>query len=114
MKTRIAVLVGIAVLMGALVGAEAALAQAGGGGGGGEEIGGNIGRLLSEWGTQIYLGLIAIGGLFFLLNQKYGLMAMWVCAALVIGMFVMSPDSVQTATEGLGNTIFGGSGGGAR
>ena len=111
MKVRLAVLVGIAVVAIGLVGAEAALAQAGGGGSG-EEIGGNIGELLSEWGQQIFVGILAVGALFFLLNQKYGLLAVWVVAALVVGMFVMSPDSVQSASEGLGNTIFGGGGGG--
>ena len=112
MKVRLAVLVGIVVVAIGLVGAEAALAQAGGGGGSGEEIGGNIGELLSEWGQQIFVGILAVGALFFLLNQKYGLLAVWVVAALVVGMFVMSPDSVQSASEGLGNTIFGGGGGG--
>lgn len=112
MKVKVAVLVGVSLVAMALVGADLALAQAGGGGGGGEEIGSNIGELLSQWATEIYLGIVAIVGLVFLLNQRYAQLAVFVAAAMVVGIFVTQPDAVSGAAEAIGNSILGGGGGG--
>jgi len=108
MRIKVAVVVGVALVAMALVGADLALAQAGGSGGGGEKIGTNIGELLSAWATQIYLGVVAIVGIMFLLNQRYAQMAIFVAAAMVIGIFVTQPDAVSAGAEGIGNSILGG------
>lgn len=106
MKGKIAVLAVVVVVV-ALVGAEAAFAQAGGGGGGGEKIGSNIGELLSQWATEIYLGIVAIVGLVFLLNQRYAQLAVFVGAAMVVGIFVTQPDAVSGGAEAIGNSVLG-------
>lgn len=86
----------------ALVGAEAALAQ-----GGGEDIGGNVGELLGGWATELYVGVIAIVAIVFLFSKRYVELAVFCVAALVVGIFVSSPEAVSQAAQGLGNTILG-------
>lgn len=108
MKAKFSIAVLVVVVLALLVGADLALAQAGGSGGGGEKIGTNIGELLSAWATQIYLGVVAIVGIMFLVNQRYAQMAVFIAAAMVIGIFVTQPDAVSGAAEGIGNSILGG------
>jgi hypothetical protein len=89
------------VAVAALVGPEAALAQ------GGEDIGGNLGELLGGWATELYVGVIAIVSIVFLLSKRYVELAIFVVAALVVGVFVTSPDSVSKAAQGIGETVLG-------
>ncbi len=83
-----------------LVGAESALAQ-------GEDIGGNVGELLGGWATELYVGVIAIVAIIFLFSKRYVELAVFCIAALVVGIFVSSPDSVSNAAQSIGDTILG-------
>lgn len=86
----------------ALLAAESALAQ-----GGGEDIGGNVGELLGGWATELYVGVIAIVSIVFLFSKRYVELAVFCVAALVVGIFVSSPDAVAQAAQGIGDTILG-------
>ncbi|MDQ3066402.1 MAG: hypothetical protein M3R12_04510 [Actinomycetota bacterium] len=84
-----------------LLGAETALAQ------GGEDIGGNVGKLLGGWATELYVGVIAIVAIVFLFSKRYVELAVFCVAALVVGIFVTSPESVSQAAQGIGDTVLG-------
>jgi drug/metabolite transporter (DMT)-like permease len=98
--TAAAVLLGIAVLL--LVAADA-LAQAGGG----EDVGKNFGDLLQGWAAQIYLGVVAIVSIVFLINRAYSQLGVFMIAAVVVGMFVVSPESFKNFAGDTAKALFG-------
>jgi hypothetical protein len=94
-----AAVLGVAVLL--LFVPDAALAQ-----GGGNDVGKNFGDLLQKYATQIYLGIVAIVSLIFLINRAYSQLGIFVIAAVVVGMLVVSPDSFQALAKDTANALF--------
>ncbi len=89
----------------ALLHAPVALAQ------GGEQVGENIGDLLSGWAQALFIGIAAIISLVFLLNRRYNELALFLLAAVLVGGFVLAPDAVAGTIEDLWKTITGSGGG---
>jgi hypothetical protein len=97
----IAVLLGIGALL--LIAPDALAQQAGGG----EDVGKNLGDLLQDWGTQIYLGIVATVSIVFLINRAYSQLGLFIVAAVVVGMFVVSPESFKNFAGDTAKTLFG-------
>lgn len=89
----------------ALLHAPVALGQ------GGEQVGENIGDLLSGWAQALFIGIAAIISLVFLLNRRYNELALFLLAAVLVGGFVLAPDAVAGTIEDLWKTITGSGGG---
>jgi len=71
----------------------------------GNDVGANLGRLLRHYAGELYAGVIAIFSLMFLVNRRYGELAMFMLAAVVVGWLVFSPDSVADAARSIGKQI---------
>ena len=82
--------------------APVALAQ-----GEGEKVGENIGNLLGGWAKNLYVGIAAVVALMFLLNRRFADLAVFMCAALIVGGFVMAPNDVADTVRDVWKTITG-------
>jgi hypothetical protein len=98
---RIRVTASLAVLGGWLYAASPALAQEG------EKVGENLGDLLSGWARPLYIGIAAIIALVFLVNRRFGELAVFMVAAVVVGGFVLAPDSVAATVEDIWGSVTG-------
>jgi hypothetical protein len=99
MRTRISVVVGAAA--GLLYLAPSAQAQ------NSEEVGENLGDLLSGWAEALYVGIAALIALVFLMNRKYSELAVFFLAAILVGGFVLAPNSVAGTVEDIWRTVTG-------
>lgn len=72
---------------------------------GGNDIGHNIGSTLRHYAGEVYGGIIAIVGLVFLLNRKFTDLAVFFCAAVLVGWLVFSPDQVAEMARAIGQRI---------
>ena len=77
--------------------------------GDGESIGKNLGELLSGWAIWLYAGVTALVSVVFLLNRRYNELAVWMVAAIAVGIIILSPASFSGLVEGIGDAITGGS-----
>jgi hypothetical protein len=75
--------------------------------GDGERVGENIGNLLGGWAKSLYVGIGAVVALLFLLNRRFGDLAVFMVAALIVGGFVMVPDEVAGTVRDIWRTITG-------
>ena len=91
----------LAALGGSLYAASPALAQEG------EKVGDNLGDLLSGWARPLYIGIAAIVALVFLVNRRFGELAVFLVAAVVVGGFVLAPDSVASTVEDIWSSVTG-------
>ena len=73
----------------------------------GERVGENIGNLLGGWAKNLYVGIAAVVALVFLLNRKFGEMAVFMLAALLVGGFVMAPHEISGVIRDIWSTITG-------
>jgi hypothetical protein len=71
----------------------------------GERIGENVGHLLGGWAKSLYVGIAAVVALVFLLNRKFGELAVFMLAALLVGGFVMAPNDVSGMVRDIWSTI---------
>jgi hypothetical protein len=71
----------------------------------GERVGQNIGDLLGGWAKSLYVGIAAVVALVFLLNRKFGELALFMLAALLVGGFVMAPHEVSGVVRDIWATI---------
>jgi hypothetical protein len=71
----------------------------------GNDIGHNIGSTLRHYAGEIYGGVLAIVGILFLLNRKFTDLAVFLCAAVLVGWLVFSPDQVADAARAIGQRI---------
>jgi hypothetical protein len=72
----------------------------------GNDVGANLSKLLRHYAGELYGGVIAIVGLVFLLNRRYGELATFLLASVVVAWLVFSPDQVADAARSIGNQIF--------
>lgn len=73
----------------------------------GNDVGRRLGDFLKGIAGPIYGGVIAIVSIVFLLNRRYSELGMFVLAAIVVGWFVFSGDSVGHTARSIANQIFG-------
>jgi hypothetical protein len=98
---RLRMTASLAALGGSLYAASSALAQQG------ERVGDNLGDLLSGWARPLYIGIAAIIALVFLVNRRFGELAVFLVAAVVVGGFVLAPDSVAATVEDIWASVTG-------
>jgi uncharacterized membrane protein YccC len=72
----------------------------------GNDVGANVSKLLRHYAGELYGGVIAIVGLMFLLNRRYGELATFLLASVVVAWLVFSPDQVAHAARSIGDQIF--------
>ena len=73
--------------------------------GDGEPVGENVGHLLGGWAKSLYVGIAAVVALVFLLNRKFGELAVFMLAALLVGGFVMAPNDITSMVRDIWSTI---------
>ena len=96
---RLAALAALAVLVALLCPAIAAAAT-------GNDVGANLSKLLRHYAGELYGGVIAVVSLMFLINRRYGELATFLVASVVVAWLVFSPDQVANAARSIGNQIF--------
>ncbi len=74
---------------------------------GGPEIGQNLGELLSSWAEPLFIGIAALISLVFLVNRRYGELAVFLVAAMVVGGFVLAPESIAATVQSMWQTMVG-------
>ena len=72
----------------------------------GNDVGENLGHVLRHFAGQLYAGVIAVVSLGFLINRRYGELATFLLASVVVAWLVFSPDDVARAARAIGNEIF--------
>jgi hypothetical protein len=75
--------------------------------GDGEKVGENVGHLLGGWAKSLYVGIAAVVALMFLMNRRFGDLAVFMLAALIVGGFVMVPNEVSSVVRDIWSTITG-------
>jgi hypothetical protein len=75
--------------------------------GGGEQVGENVGNLLGSWAKSLYVGIAAVVALMFLMTRRFGDLAIFMLAALLVGGFVMAPNDIASLVRDLWATIVG-------
>ncbi len=73
----------------------------------GEKVGENVGNLLGGWAKSLYVGIAAVVALMFLMNRRFGDLAIFMLAALLVGGFVMAPGDISKMVQDIWNTIVG-------
>ena len=73
--------------------------------GDGEKVGENVGHLLGGWAKSLYVGIAAVVALMFLMNRRFGDLALFMLAALLVGGFVMAPADVASLVRSIWTTI---------
>jgi peptidoglycan/LPS O-acetylase OafA/YrhL len=99
MRRRVTALVA-ALVVPVLMWPASALAETG------NDVGANLSKLLRHYAGELYGGVIAIVGLMFLLNRRYGELATFLLASVVVAWLVFSPDQVAHAARSIGDQIF--------
>src|SRR3954470_24315355 len=72
--------------------------------GDGEKVGENIGNLLGGWARSLYVGIAAIVALMFLLNRRFADLAVFMLAAVLVGGFVIAPNSIAGVVHDIWTT----------
>src|SRR5919202_2354930 len=75
--------------------------------GSGEKVGENVGHLLGGWAKSLYVGIAAVVALMFLMNRRFGDLALFMLAALLVGGFVMAPGDIAALVRSIWTTISG-------
>src|SRR5215210_4934254 len=75
--------------------------------GDGEKVGENVGNLLGGWAKSLYVGIAAVVALMFLMNRRFGDLAIFMLAALLVGGFVMAPSDISSMVKSIWTTITG-------
>jgi uncharacterized membrane protein YccC len=71
----------------------------------GNDVGANLSKLLRHYAGELYGGVIAMVSLLFLINRRYGELATFMMASVVVAWLVFSPDQVASAARSIGNQI---------
>jgi hypothetical protein len=75
--------------------------------GDGEKVGENVGNLLGGWAKSLYVGIAALVALMFLMNRRFGDLAIFMLAALLVGGFVMAPGDISAMVKDIWHTVTG-------
>ncbi len=75
--------------------------------GDGEKVGENVGKLLGGWAQSLFVGIAAVVALMFLMNRRFGDLAIFMLAALLVGGFVMAPSDISAIIKDIWSTVVG-------
>jgi hypothetical protein len=75
--------------------------------GGGEQVGENLGNMLGGWAKSLYAGIAGIVAVVFLFNRRFGELAVFVGAAIIVGGFVLAPRDVASMVHDIWATLTG-------
>ena len=104
-RSRLLVLALCALLaVGALSGLSPDLASAAADG---KEIGKNIGTTLSYWAKYIYAGVAGLFACVYLGKRDVGGGVVFLCMAVVLGMFAVDTATGASLSDAIGNTVLG-------
>jgi uncharacterized metal-binding protein len=73
-----------------------------------DNIGGNLEDLLRKFGEAFLYGVVAVVAIFFLIQRKYGELAVWVGVSLLVGWLVLSPDTAAQTGRDFVDSLLGG------
>jgi hypothetical protein len=73
--------------------------------GGGDQVGQNLGHMLGGWAKSLYAGIAAIVAVMFLFNRRFGELAVFVGAAIVVGGFVFAPGNIAAIAHDIWSTL---------
>jgi hypothetical protein len=72
-----------------------------------EQVGSNLGHILTGWAKALFIAIAMFSGIKFLFNHKYSDMAIFVIALVVIGGLIYSPGQVETMIRGFWTSLTG-------
>jgi hypothetical protein len=71
----------------------------------GNDVGKNLGDLLTHYAGELYGGIIAAISLVFLLHRRYGELASFLMASVIVAWMVFSPDQIAHTARSIGDQI---------
>jgi hypothetical protein len=71
------------------------------------DVGANVAQLLKGYAGELYGAIAGTASLVFLLNRRYTELALFVCAAIVVGWLVFAPGDIAAAAEAIAKQVFG-------
>lgn len=71
----------------------------------GEQVGKNLGNMIGGWAKSLYIGIAGIVAIVFLFNRKFTELALFCVAAIIVGGFVLAPDSVAEMVKGFWSSL---------
>lgn len=71
----------------------------------GNDVAHNLASLLRGYAGEIYTGIVAVVGLLFLFNRRFSDLAMFFCAAILVGWLVFAPDQVAQLARAIGQRV---------
>jgi hypothetical protein len=75
--------------------------------GGGEQVGQHLGDLLGGWAKSLFAGVTAIVSVMFLVNRRFAELGVFICAAIVVGGFVLAPRDIAGTIHAIWSTLTG-------
>lgn len=73
----------------------------------GDDVGANLGKMLTGWGAALYWGIGAIVAISLFLGRKYADLMVFGVFALVIGGFIFSHGTVQNVITSMWRALAG-------
>jgi hypothetical protein len=73
----------------------------------GNDVGKNLADLLTHYAGELYGGIIAAVSLVFLIHRRYGELATFLVASVVVAWMVFSPDQIAHTARSIGDQILG-------
>lgn len=73
----------------------------------GAQVGDNLGKLLQSWSKGLFAGIAGLVALVFLLNRRFSELAVFLVACVVVGGFVLAPNSIAGTVRDIWSTLAG-------
>ena len=71
----------------------------------GENVGENVGNLLGGWAKSLYVGIAAVVALMFLMNRRFGDLAIFMLAAVLVGGLGIAPGGISGLVKDISAVI---------
>ena len=71
----------------------------------GNDVAHNLASLLRGYAGEIYTGIVAVVGLLFLFNRRFTDLAMFFCAAILVGWLVFAPEQIAQLAQAIGQRV---------